>query len=106
MTSIIGVDLVINGHVFTVDEIGSIYIGSYTFGGITGERNTVYDNTNDYIVIEALMAFSSAMLADSLHTFNVTLVYTELASQVLEPGSLALLLAGVADLESLRRRNR
>lgn len=108
VTSIDGVDLTIAGHKYTPLEIGAIYwsFDNYLFGGTAWTINGIGSGTNDFYVGPDFLGYTVSGTSGIWNNYDVTTSYTELFAEVPEPGSLALLLAGVGGIGTMRRRRR
>lgn len=103
--AITAVNLVINGHVFTVDEVtGIAESGGYLFGGKASDVFAILHGTDDFWLL--MTPFSNHSAYTKLDTpgawISYDLVYSYNA--VPEPSSVALASAALAALVLARRR--
>jgi len=113
VTSIDAIDLTISGHVYSLTEIGYRDYGYLFFGGIVGTLSRVYSGTDDFWLAMTEdggfrnFTYSTALTNSVFQSNTGTATVTELVAAVPEPGSLALILAGMGGLGvTLRRRRR
>lgn len=107
VTSIEDIDLTIAGHQYTVDEIGVLsWPSGYLFGGTAWIINGISSGTDDFWVSRYGMTYAASGRVGIWDSYAITSSYTELVSEVPEPGSLALLLAGAGALGTMLRRRR
>lgn len=110
VTSIEAIDLEVGNHVYTVGEIASYKSPSgFSFGAVLNGENRILVYTDDFYLFVSsirpnLMGFSRADLYPIWHTYDVAITVTELSSEVSEPVSIALFLAGASGLGLARRR--
>jgi hypothetical protein len=108
VSSIDAVGLTIAGHKYTPGEIGAIpeNYNNYLFGGTEFVVYGINAGTNDFYVTDMLLGYAVFGTIGIWQSFTITSSYTELISEVPEPGSLALLLAGAGGIYAMRRRRR
>jgi hypothetical protein len=108
--SVIGIDLTIGSHTYTIDEleVGGRG-GGYGFGGKASGLDTLANGTDDFYlyVLGRGEGFGYTMAGmDGAWATGVMRVNTEEIASVPEPGSLALLLIGAGGAGAIRRRRR
>lgn len=116
VTSIDKIDLTILNHTYTVDEVVEAqypqYLQIYVFGGsITGGATGIGSGTNDFWLslnpsTAAGYILYTAVGERGIWQSRITATFTELTTDVPEPGSMSLLLAGAGGLCAMLRRRR
>ena len=116
VTSIDKIDLTILNHTYTVDEVVERQypqsVQTYVFGGrSTGGATGISSGTNDFwLSLNPSTAygyiFYTAVGERGIWESGITATFTELATDVPEPGSMSLLLAGAGGLCAMLRRRR
>jgi hypothetical protein len=113
ISAIDAVDLTINGHAYTAEELGvSRYSDGYTFGAKVNGVGVTRTNSDDFYLILSssfnVFAYAVASTPDTWTTRNITYTYSELVAlppaSVPEPGILGLLGLGAAGFVLSRRR--
>jgi hypothetical protein len=111
--SIDAVDLTIDGHTYTADEIGGELWGThYAFGGKENTVGGVNGMTNDFYIYMNGASNDFEFATDQSYLYfgrDIAATFSEVgaAADVPEPGSAPLMLAGLAGLGGLglmRRR--
>jgi hypothetical protein len=111
-TSVVGIDLTIDGYRYTVDEVGTYNDDLRTylfFGKLNGTRSIT--DTNDFYFdfrynVAPKFVYAVPRLRGNWTSTTGSVEFTQLDAEVPEPGSLALLLAGAGGLGAMLRRRR
>jgi hypothetical protein len=108
--SVIGIDLTIGSHTYTIDEIvADGRGGGYGFGGKASGLDGLANGTDDFYFYvlgrDERFGYTTAGIDGNWGT-RVLRLRTEEIATVPEPGSLALLLIGAGGVGAIRRRRR
>jgi hypothetical protein len=104
------IDLTIAGHAYTLDEVAAENrSGGYAFGGKVSSLWNITSGTDDfYLFVRGRDEGFGYTVSGVAGAWTTRTVHSEedLIASVPEPGSLALLLAGIGGLTTMRYRRR